>query len=125
MIGSQVFETLCEWRVVEARSGASPRRAPYASSVLRVSWLCEIGRMPARLISPTVGFTVTVAVTPDMLVQGNSMLGRSTQRPIRWLRSWAHSALDHINVHFAHSVESKSSSLASSIAASVRKPVSS
>ena len=24
-----------------------------------VSWLCEIGRIPARLISPTVGFTVT------------------------------------------------------------------
>ena len=24
-----------------------------------MSWLCEIGRMPARLISPTVGFTVT------------------------------------------------------------------
>ena len=24
-----------------------------------MSWLCEIGRMPARLTSPTVGFTVT------------------------------------------------------------------
>ena len=43
---------------------ASTFRSIAASRTVRVngpavSWLCEIGRMPARLISPTVGFTVT------------------------------------------------------------------
>src|SRR5438270_12034850 len=61
-------------RPSEARLWAAPSAAAQSASARQcgptVSWMCEIGTTPARLVSPTVGL---IAATPFAL-PGHTML---------------------------------------------------